>query len=165
MVDVFGRAKHFEIQTGAPLAPNVDRVALIKIDSPRSCFRFPAQTIELHRELGCCTLWIVATQALNRSAVAICDCHNARLLWLQINLKSKFVILVVAIEIIRLRWQLDRLQNARVFFERSGVARRDDRVTRFEIRRDAFQVGNADDDIFGRPRFISRIGDAQFEDF
>src|SRR6266446_2074626 len=46
MVNVFRRAKHFEVQTWPPLAPNIDRVALIKIDSPRGRFRLPGQPVE-----------------------------------------------------------------------------------------------------------------------
>src|SRR5205807_6074311 len=33
MIDVFGRPKHFEVQARPTLAPDIDRVALIEIDS------------------------------------------------------------------------------------------------------------------------------------
>ena len=34
VIDVYGRAKHLEIKTRPPLPPNIDRVALIKVDAP-----------------------------------------------------------------------------------------------------------------------------------
>ena len=136
MVNIFRRAKHFEIQTWPPLAPNVDRVPLIEIDSPGRSFRFPAETIKFHCEPGRCALRIVRSQALYGRRVAICDRHHPRLSWAQINLKSKFVILVVAVKIVRLRWKLDRLQSACVFFKRGRIARGYDCVPRFEIGSD-----------------------------
>src|SRR5438552_14797567 len=38
VIDVFGRAEHFQIQARPALAPDVDRVALVEIYSPGGCF-------------------------------------------------------------------------------------------------------------------------------
>src|ERR1700682_2406486 len=38
MVDVLRRAKHFQVKAGPALAVKIDRVALVKIDSPRVGF-------------------------------------------------------------------------------------------------------------------------------
>src|SRR5437868_9691424 len=100
MIDVFGRGKHFEVQARPTLAPDIDCVALIEIDSPRRRFGLPTEPVKFHRELRRGSLWIVAAQTLNRRRVSISDRDDSRLSRFQINLKSKLVILIVAIEIV-----------------------------------------------------------------
>src|SRR5882724_4625316 len=98
MINVFRSAKHFQIQTRAALAPDIDRVALVKIDSPGRSFGLPGQPVKLHREFCRGPLWIITTQALHRRRLAVSNRDNPCLLWFQIDLKSEFVILVIAIQ-------------------------------------------------------------------
>src|SRR5207248_1533092 len=100
MIDVFRSTEHFQVQTRTALAPNIDRVALVEIDSPGGRFGLPTESIEFHREFCRGPFWIIAAQALNRGRLAVSNRDNPRLLGFQINLKSKFVILVIAVQIV-----------------------------------------------------------------
>src|SRR5205085_8817674 len=52
MIDVFGRAEHFEVESGPALAPEVNRVAAVEVDAPGGGLRLPAKPVELQCELG-----------------------------------------------------------------------------------------------------------------
>src|SRR5438067_13777343 len=116
MIDVLRRAEHFEIETGPALAPEVNRVALIKIDAPRGQLRLPTKPVALESELGVRALRIIATQTLDRRRVAVGNRHDARLLRPEIDLKRKLIIFSIAIQFVGLRRQLDSLMSACVFF-------------------------------------------------
>src|SRR5207249_10128595 len=82
IVNIFGRAKHLEIETGTPFSIKVDRVAPIKVNTPRRAFGLPSQAVELHRKLSRRACGIVAAQTLHCCRVAVSDGYYARLLWL-----------------------------------------------------------------------------------
>jgi hypothetical protein len=60
------------------------------------------EAVEFHCELCRRPFRIFAAQPLNRRGVSVSDGDDPRLLWLEIDLKGKFVKLVVTVEIVSL---------------------------------------------------------------
>ena len=164
MIDVFGRAEHFQIESGPALAPEVNRVPLVEVDTPRHRLRLPTQPVELQCELGVRARRVVGAKALHRRRVAVCDADDARLPRLQINLESYLVVLAVAVEVVGLRRQFGCLQRARVLFEHARVRGRNYAVAGTEVGRDALQFGDADDDVLALARVVGRVRHRELQD-
>ena len=79
----------------------------------------------------------------------------ARSIW-----KSEFVVLAVAIEIVRLRGKFGSLEDARVVGEISGVGGDDDGVAGVEGGVDALELRDRQDDVL-RPRQGDGIRDGE----
>src|SRR5262249_13873938 len=105
LIFVIGLSECFQIKTRLALAPQVDRVAFVKVEPPGRCLRFPAHAVVVLGEFCRSSVWIIGCG----TRVAINHSHDASLLCLQRNLESQFVRLSVTIKIIGLRRKFECL--------------------------------------------------------